>query len=279
MHPPGEISGYRPILQPFLKPPAAILEDVLLPPVPCVPFFHIAFNAILELSQREVEVRRLTNDRRIPRDGASRFLQLHRVEICSARLALVAPRIRVAAHRAGAPDIAVGEEHPGFLVEELFLLFLLEDPPLAESQEEIPCCIVVERERCPRVIVEAHAEPGERRSIHFMVPVHDGLGRDFFLLRRNRDGNPVFIGAAKKQNIPSFQPLVAGVDIRGKIGPRQMAQMDRSVGIGKSCGNKNALGGRHTVFRDTGTGVACAAAPGTMAPRKRTTSRKNTNRI
>ena len=87
-------------------------------------------------------------------------------------------------------------------------------------------------------VVEAHAEALEGLLDGGVVPVHQFLGGDAFLLGRQGDGHPVFVGPADVENLFAPHPQKPHVDVGGKIGPRQVPQMDFPVGVGQGAGDE-----------------------------------------
>ena len=92
---------------------------------------------VLILVERQIPVLGLAQLRLGTTDGGVRVDELHRAEVAATFLTLVAIGVRVAAMRAGAHDVAVGEELLGLGIVELFALFLDELSVVVELTEEV----------------------------------------------------------------------------------------------------------------------------------------------
>src|SRR5687767_13749986 len=85
------------------------------------------------------------------------------------------------------------------------------------------------------VIVENNAQTPEAILHHRVIAVYYFLGSYFFLVGANRNGNAVFIRTADEHNVAPLQALIAHIDIRRNVSPREVTQVEGPIGIGK-CG-------------------------------------------
>ncbi len=121
---PVKISGHGTRLQMGVQPALALSIDVRLP------FFVLFEDPVSEpwfiFIERQIPMFGLHLDRLCAAELGLRIDELLWAEGAAAFLALVAIGIRIAAMRAGAGDIAVGQEDLGLGVEILFALFACE---------------------------------------------------------------------------------------------------------------------------------------------------------
>ena len=73
------------------------------------------------------------------------------------------------------------------------------------------------------------------------ITVHDLLRRHPFLAGLDGDGHAVFVASADRNHVAAPEPQVTGINVRRYVNSRQMADMHRTVGIGKSRGNEITL--------------------------------------
>jgi signal transduction histidine kinase len=112
-HAPVEVAGDRPRLE-VADEVLAELQDVR---PPALAGLQPAAERLGEGRQLEEELRRLDELRRLAVDLRPRVLEVLRVELVAAVVALVAARPVVAADRAGALDVAVRQPAPGRRVD------------------------------------------------------------------------------------------------------------------------------------------------------------------
>ena len=173
--------------------------------------------------------------------GALGVNQLFRAKRRTALFALVAIGIGVAALGAGAGNVAVGQEHLGFLVVVLLRFLGDELVVVVQLAEELRGILFVHLGRGAGIDVEVDAQAREGVLHHFMVLVHYVLRCNAGLARLDGDGHAVLVGSADKHHILAPHAQVTHKDVSGNVGASQMADMDGTVGIGKCAGHQGSL--------------------------------------
>jgi len=102
-----------------------------------VPFKDPLLQPVLILVERQIPILGLAQLGLGATDGGVRIDEFHRAEVAATFLTLVAIGVRIAAVRAGAHDVAVGEELLSLGVVELLALFLDELAVVVELTEEV----------------------------------------------------------------------------------------------------------------------------------------------
>ena len=151
----------------------------------------------------------------------------------AALLALVAVGTVVLAVGAGPHDVAVGQELSGLLVVILHGGLLREDALVVERAEEIGGRPVVHGRGGARIDVERHAQPFERLLDDIVVFVDDVLRRYALLPGLDGDRHAVLVRSAHRDHVLAPQAQVTGVDVGRDVNSRQVADVDRAVGVGK----------------------------------------------
>jgi len=146
---------------------------------------------------------------------------------------LVAVGVLVAAMRAGARDVAVGQKLSRLLVIVLLRRLLDELAFVVQLREERRRRLVMFFRRRARVDVKRDAQLFKRLLDDVVVSVHDVLRRASFLAGFDGDGHAVFIATADEENLLTHRPQVARIDVGRHIYARQMSYMHRPVGIGQ----------------------------------------------
>ena len=159
----------------------------------------------------------------------------------AALLALVSVGVRVAAFGAGALDETVGEEHLGLLVIELLALLGHEVVLVVELAEELGRILLMHGRRRTGVDVIVDAEAREGVFHYLMILVHDVLRGNALLAGLDGDGHAVLVGAADEHHVLPAHAQVADIDVSGNVSAGQVADMDRTVGIGQCAGHKGSL--------------------------------------
>ena len=194
--------------------------------------------ALLEGRQVEEQVLGLADDRRRPAQLAARVDQLDRVERPAAVVALVATSAGVAAVRAGALDVAVGQEARVDLAVELLLRLRVDvavgvqrpEDVLRDGEVVLGVGVGEEVER------DAEVAPGFEEAD--VVALEVLARRQPLLLGANRDRRAVRVAAGDHQDAVAAQAVVAGEDVRRDVRAGQVPQMQVAVGVRP--GNKNA---------------------------------------
>ena len=73
-----------------------------------------------------------------------------------------------------------------------------------------------------------------------MVLVHDRLRSGAFLQRAQRDGGPVLVTSTNEEHLLPPGAQVPHVDVRRQVGPGDMADVERTVGVGQRGGDGGA---------------------------------------
>ena len=236
---PIEVAAYGTGLQTSVQPALALSVNIAFPLF--VPFENPLAQKSFVLIQRQIPVFRLTLHGHGTRHGAVRIDQLVGREGRAALLALVAVSAVVAALGTGADDITVGEERLRLLVVILHRSLLDELPLVVQLAEKFRSGLGMRRRRSPRIDVERHSQPLERLFDHAVVTVHDLLRRHSLLAGLDGDGHAMFVASADRNHVAAPEPQVTGINVRRYVNSRQMADMHRPVGIGKSRGNEITL--------------------------------------
>ena len=174
-------------------------------------------------------------------DGAFGIDEIRGVERCAACLALVAVGAGIMTVGALARDIAVGKKLAGFGVIELHRCLLDKLALVMQTGKEFRGRAVVDVGRRPRIYIERYAQLLERVLDYLVIAVDDILGSDTLGTRFYRDRHTVLVAAAYEGDFASVETEIAGIYIGGDIDTGEMADMDRSVGIGKSRSDECAL--------------------------------------
>jgi hypothetical protein len=90
----------------------------------------------------------------------------------------------------------------------------------------------------PVIDVKLYPETLKRIFVHLMILIDDLLRGYPFLPCLNGNGDTVFVRSADEYNVLSFQPQVAGINVRRHIDTGQVSDMHRAIGIGKSGSNE-----------------------------------------
>ena len=179
---------------------------------------------------------RLAELRRRAVDLRARVDQLARIELVAAVVALVAPRLREAADRAGALDIPVGKRVARDGGERDEHLLLDDRAVRVERGEQIlRDALVVERGRSREQVV-GETQPPKVLAERLVVVVGDLTVRPPFSIRGDHHRRAVLVRAAHHEDVVPFQPVIAGEDVRRDSEARHVAQvaMSRCIRPGRS---------------------------------------------
>ena len=170
-----------------------------------------------------------------------RIDQFLRAQRASAFLALVAVGSRIAALRAGADDIAVGQE--GLRLRIVILLAFLGDElvVIIELAEELRGILVVDLGSGPGIYVEVDAKLHEGVLDDPVVLVHDVLWRHTLGAGLYGDRNPVFVRPADEQHVFAAHPQVPYIDVSRYIDSGEMADVDGTVCVRKRTSHQGSL--------------------------------------
>ena len=186
---------------------------------------------VLIVVEWQIPVFRLPYLRLRPADGGVWVNELHWREVAAALLALVAVGVGVAAVRASAHDVSVGEKLLGLGVVILLRLFLHELAVVVKLAEEVGGELVVNLRCGAAVDVERDAELLERVLDDLVVTVAYVLRRYAFLLCPDGDRHSVLIASSDEDDRAFFEAQVAHVDIRGHIHAGQVAYVHATIGV------------------------------------------------
>ena len=205
------------------------LQDVR-PPVGA--FGQPGTERIGQRRQVEEEVLGLDEVRRLAVDAARRVDQVGRVELVAAVVALVAARTVVAADRAGALDVPVGQGAAGRGRDGAHR-GLRDDVPVAVQGGEqlLHDRVVVARRRTGEQVV-AEPEPGQVLDDHPVVAVGQLAGRHPLGVGLHLDRRAVLVGAADHQDVVARHPHVPAEHVGGHSEAGHVADVPRAVGVG-----------------------------------------------
>ena len=158
--------------------------------------------------------------------------QVCRIQGLAAVVALVAPGPGTPAMRAGPFDIAVGQVAAAALAVRQHHVALVDVVHGKQLQEDVldDLAMVVGARGSEQVEGDAHPVPGLQEQ--GLEPVHHHLRRDAFLLGAEGYGRPVLVGPRHHDHLVPLGAMVSGEDVGGEVGPGQVAQVQRPVGIG-----------------------------------------------
>ncbi len=237
---PGQVARDGALLEPVADPglghllrvvrPGALTRRLLLP----------GLEEGQDLGKVEVQVRRLLQDRRLSAEVAAGILQVRRIEKLAAVVALVAARVLRPAVRAGAVDVAVGQEARVILAVELLPGFFRDEAVRVEPVEDRLGDLRVRRRRRAAEPVEGDPEPGVRVGVDCVIAVAQLAGRGLFLDRPGLGGRAVLVRAADVECVVPALPARAGEHVRGKH-LEQRAQVRDIVDVREGRGDQSSL--------------------------------------
>ena len=239
----GRVAGDVPVAQPRAEPLLELGRDRRLQAARSGPLAEHG----LEVAELEEQVLGLALDRGRAAQHGDGVLQVGRRVRRAAGLAAVAVLVGRAAARAGAPDVAVRQEHPRLLVVGLAdrraaYVPAREQPPV-DLLGELPA---LRRMRGVEV-VDRDVEVGEIAGLLHAHPRDQVLGRDAFLPCLEHDRRAVRVARADEQAVVSAQPLVADPDVGLDVFQR-VAEVQSAVGVRQCAGDEKAAGrGGHGV--------------------------------
>ena len=175
---------------------------------------------------------------------AARVDQVGGVELVAAVVALVAAGLAVAADRAGALDVAVGQGAPGRgrdgalggLLDHVAVLPDLGEQLLGDG-------VVVGRGRAGVEVVGA-AEVGELAGDDRVVGVDELARGHLGLVGQHEDGRAVLVGPAHHEHVVARHPHVPAEDVGGHAEPGDVAEVARAVGVRPGDGGEDLHGSR-----------------------------------
>ena len=169
-----------------------------------------------------------SEDRRRAVDPRARLDQVDGVELVPAVVALVAARALVAADRARALDVAVGERVAGRGGERAERLLLDDVALVVERAEEVARDAVVVRRRGAREEVVREPEIAEVLADELAVALGRLTRRLARGVRRDHDRRAVLVRPADHEHVVAPQPVVAGEGVRRDSEPRHVADVPRA---------------------------------------------------
>ena len=212
---------------------------------PPVAFLRLQVRAerVGEGGQVEEVVLLLDEQRGLAVDLRLRVDQVGRVELVAAVVALVAARGRVAADRAGALDVAVGQRAAGGRRDRAERGLGEDVPVLQQGQEDLLGDRVVVTRRGPGEQVVGHPQVGEVIADDTVVAVDDLPDADAFLVRLDLDRGAVLVGAGDHQHLVARHPLVPAEHVARQPEAGDMADVPRAVGVGPGRRGQDVLCG------------------------------------
>ena len=172
------------------------------------------------------------------RDHRARVDQIDRVKLLRAIVALIAAGAVKTAVRAGALDVAVGQEAAVGHRIHLFFGDFADQPLLGQHFREMLGQGAVLRAGRPAEVIEAQPEAARDRRLHVMhlrAIVGDGLAR---LGRRQFRGRAVFVGRTDEHHLVAAPAQIARVKIGRQLAAHKVAQMLDAVDIGNRRGDE-----------------------------------------
>ena len=196
-----------------------------------------------ERRQVEEEMVRLAELGRRAVDLRARIDQVGRVELIAAVVALVAARLGIAADRARALDVAVGERVPGRRGERDELGPFDDRAVLVERLEEVLCDARVIRRRRAREAVVGEPKPAEVLTVRLVVEVgYLTVGLPFRVCGHHHR-RPVLVGATHGQHVVALEPVVAREHVERYV-RRRVTQVPEARRIGPCRRHQNLLSAR-----------------------------------
>ena len=179
----------------------------------------------------EEEVLGLDEDRGLAVDAAARVLQVDRVELVAAVVALVAPRAVVGADGAGALDVAVRQGAPGGRRDGTEGR-LRDDVAVAVQrlEELLHDGVVVAGRRAGEQVV-GQPEPLQVLDDDPVVAVRELAGRHALAVGLHLDRRPVLVGAAHHQHVVADHPVVAAEHVGGDAEAGHVTDVPWAVGV------------------------------------------------
>ena len=197
---------------------------------------------LAERGQIEEQVRRLAElGRRAVHDRAG-IDQVDRIELVAAVVALVAARLAVAADRAGAFDVAVGERTAGRRGDRAERLLLDEEPLVVERAEHVldDGVVVVRRRPCEAVV--RHAETDVVVEDQRVVAVGELTRGHAFAVGRHHYRRPVLVRPTDHEDVVALEPVIAREDVRRHTRAGHMPEMPRAAGVWPRDRDEDLLG-------------------------------------
>ena len=177
------------------------------------------------------------------RDRRARRAKFLGVEQRGAALALIAARVGMAAVRAGADDVAIGQEAPVGRRVGLEDRAFLDEARRIEAAEDILRQPPVGLARGAREMVERQAEAAIDVGLYRMLAGAVVGDRHAGGVRRQLDRRAVLVGAAQEQDLVAGLPAKAGVDVGRQQGSGEIAEMLYAVDVGQRAGDQELAHG------------------------------------
>ncbi len=189
--------------------------------------------------QVEEEVLGLDERRDLAVDPRMRLDEVGGVELVAAVVALVAAGLAVAADRAGALDVAVGQCPAGRRADRAAggLLDHVAVAPVA-GEQLLRDGVVVEGRR-PREEVVGQPEVGEVLGDDPVVAVRELARAHALLVGLDEDRRPVLVGSADHEDVVAGHPHVAAEDVGRHPEPGHVADVAWPVGVGPGDGGQD----------------------------------------
>ncbi len=239
---PVDVAGHRTRAD-VLEDVLAELDDVGPPRAAGLALVQPGPERLGQRRQVEEEVLGLDELRRLAVDARARLLQVGGVELVAAVVALVAAGLVVAADRAGALDVAVGQGAPGRGADRAVGGLLEEVPVGVHAGEQLLHDRRVVAGRRAGVEVVGDAERGQVLGDDAVVAVGQLLRRHARLVGGDQDRGPVLVGARDHQHVVAAHPHVAAEHVGGHPETGHVADVAGAVGVGPGDGGQHGAHG------------------------------------
>ena len=246
--PAVERNGHAPVQVPRDRPRLQVVQEVegelehVRPPVARLGL-QPAAQHLGERRQVQEVVLGLAEDRRLAVDLGPGVDQVGRVELVAAVVALVAAGARVAADRAGALDVAVGQRPAGGRRDRA-QRGLAEDVAVLQQPDEdlLGDRVVVQRGR-PGEQVVGHAQAGQVVDDDPVVAVGQLPRRHALGVGLDLDRRAVLVGAAHHQHPVARHPLVPAEHVAGQREAGDVTDVPGAVRVGPGRGGQDGAHG------------------------------------
>ena len=229
-----------PVAQPGLEPFVELVLDFRLHAAVRSPLFQ----EVGKVAEPEEQVFGFPQLRGRVAERRARVAELGRIIGRAALLASIPVLVFGAAARAGAAQVAVGEEQSGDRVEELRDRLAPDVAGLGQGPEDAAGQLAVFFAVRAVVPVEIDQEISEILAVLLADLFDQLLWADAALLREQHDRRSVRVVCADVEAVFAAQALVARPDVGLQVF-HQVAQMNRPVGVGQGAGDQDAARGGH----------------------------------
>ena len=221
---------------------AAEADHVVAPAAGLFRLVEVRLQDLREGGQVQEVMLGLAHDRSRAVDLAARVDQLGGVDQGAAVVALVAARVREAAHVTRALHHPVRQEAVLALAVELLLGLTVQVAALQQQGEDVlrDLVVVLGVGMGEQVVADPHVALGGQEAL---VEALEQLARgDAVFVGFDRDRGAMRVRAADHQHAVAFEAVIAGEDVGGQVGPGQVADVQVAVGVGPGDGDMDGFG-------------------------------------